>query len=76
MSFICGVMTVPRISAQVIPPTYFENRQAEKFARALLEDQRYIEAISYLRNELQTMPEGVADFTLLLLLADARKWLL
>jgi len=44
----------------------------KKFARTLLEEHRYLEVISYLRNELQTMPEGAARFPLLLVLADAQ----
>ena len=53
------------------PPPSFVERQAEGYARCMLSDYRYVEAISFLARELETLPAGTPRLSLLLLLADA-----
>jgi type IV pilus assembly protein PilQ len=59
-------------SAQGSGSASFEEGQVERSARSLLEDHRYIEAISYLHTKLETLPAGARRFDLLLLLADCQ----
>ncbi len=50
----------------------YEYRQAEHYARTLIQQRRYVEAASYLRTALRTLPEGAPRLPLILLLADAQ----
>lgn len=50
----------------------FKEREAQEFVRSLLEDHRYVEAISYLRMELESAAVGRARLSMLLLLADCQ----
>ncbi len=54
------------------PPPSFVERQAEGYARSMLSDYRYVEAISFLARELEILPAGTPRLSLLLLLADAQ----
>ena len=53
------------------PPASLEERRAEGYARSLLSDHQYVEAISFLDTELETRPAGTPSLSLLLLKADA-----
>lgn len=66
----CTLLTFLSSFGENLQVTSYEDKQSENVARSLLEDQRYSEAIAYLRMELERAPQHGGRFTLLLLLAD------
>ncbi|PJA29913.1 MAG: hypothetical protein CO189_01040 [candidate division Zixibacteria bacterium CG_4_9_14_3_um_filter_46_8] len=61
----------PAINAQGTSDKSFESRQAMRFAGKLMDDHRYVEAISFLNSELGKIDQVNLRLPLLLLLADA-----
>lgn len=71
-ALLCWVISTSPASAQGSASVSFEENQAERFTRSLLEDHRYAEAISYLQKRLETLPAGALRLNLLLLLVDCQ----
>jgi len=66
------VLSTCLASPQYLDPVSFEGRELEEFVHSLLEDDRYAEAISYLKRDLETLPAGAPRLNRLLLLADCQ----
>jgi type II secretory pathway component GspD/PulD (secretin) len=72
LALLCCVAPICLSSPGDLPQVSFEEHEAEQFARSLLEEHRYAEAISYLKRELKTIPAGTTRLNMLLLLADCQ----
>ena len=69
---VLSLLLIVSISfGQRFPSTDYGARQAEQTARHLLKNNRFIEAISFLRSEIELLPEDGRKFPLYELLIDA-----
>jgi len=69
---VLALLLIVSISfGQRYPSTDYAAKQAEQTARHLLKNNRYIEAISFLRSEIELLPEDGRKFPLYELLIDA-----
>ena len=72
LSICCAALIGASASAQFHASGSFETSQTQQVARELMKERRYLEAASYLRLQIQTLPAGANRFPLLLLLADSQ----